>query len=528
MKIANRRGILYPFFFIPFLIETSYLLAFYPGVLSFDSVNQWAQLSQFNFSNWHPAYHTILMWFITRIWYSPAAVALFQILVFSIVVGYGLSTFRKELDIPYALLVVVGIIISVVPLNGIMIITLWKDALYSIFILLLTIYVLRIIHTEGSWIASGHNWIYFGLTIANISLLRHNGFPIAFGALFACMLFRGYRKYFVKSLAVSLLFIIVVVGPVYKIFKVDRSSDQSLGVIFVHPIAAQINAGTELTKNQERFLNEIFPLKQVWDYSCYDATILFYKGVNFQPVQQHPFFTAKTFIILTVENPKVTIDHFICLSSFIWQLQQPNNVYLETILTSNITLNDYPDWKIYENAVTQNSKMPILRDFIVKVMENALLIDPDRIFWRPAIYLYLFTLLVMTTVFKSGNRLVSILLVPVLLQSLIIGLTGQLQALRYQYPVYVTSMLFSVPLLYLVIKNTKKLRMEKLDYSIPEKRPLATANFEKDTIIMPVELSVIVPAYNEEQTIVNVLESLLAHFRRLTPLARRLRAFVKY
>src|SRR6266498_3769486 len=225
MKIVRYQAFIFlSFCIIPFLIGISYLLAFYPGIISFDSVDQWNQLSRFSFSNWHPAYHTILMWLITRVWYSPASVALFQVVIYSLVLGYGLYTFRNELRVPYVLLILLDIAISINPINGMMVITLWKDVLYSIFVLLLTIYIFKLIDSNGTWITSQKNWFFLGLAIGNISLLRHNGFPVGFGTLLICMIVFHNYKYFAKTLIISILFFIVVTGPLYRIFKVDKSS----------------------------------------------------------------------------------------------------------------------------------------------------------------------------------------------------------------------------------------------------------------------------------------------------------------
>ena len=439
---------------IPFIIGISYLLAFYPGILTFDSVYQWDQLSQFKFSNWHPAYHTILMWLITRIRYSPSSVALFQIVVYSLVLGYGLYTLKNELGLPYFLLILLDVAISINPINGMTVMTLWKDVLYSIFVLLLTLYVFKIINSQGEWITYKNNWLFFGLTIANISLLRYNGFPVGFGTIFMCMIVFRHYKYFAQALIISILFFILITGPIYKIFNVDRSFSQPIGVIFIHPIAAQVNADTKLTKSEWGFLNEIFPLEDGWPYSCYDATVLFYKGVNFQPVQMFPKHMAKVFYLLTLRNPVATINHFMCLSSFVWQIEQPDNVILETIYVTNMDVSSNENWKIYQNLVTQRSKIPFLQNFILKTIYYSYSADPGKVLWRPAIYFYIFVIAVLASSIVSKNKSIFVLLIPVLIQSLIIGFTAQLQALRYQYPIYLVSMLFSLPLFYGALKSS--------------------------------------------------------------------------
>jgi uncharacterized membrane protein len=53
--------------------------------------------------------------------------------------------------------------------------------------------------------------------------------------------------------------------------------------------------------------------------------------------------------------------------------------------------------------------------------------------------------------------------VPLVAQSLGIMFTTQLQALRYQYPVYLISMLFTIPILWMGIKYVTSTPKKNLD-----------------------------------------------------------------
>jgi uncharacterized membrane protein len=76
--------------------------------------------------------------------------------------------------------------------------------------------------------------------------------------------------------------------------------------------------------------------------------------------------------------------------------------------------------------------------------------------WRPAIYLDGYMISIGFFAFRKKNPLVALLLVPPMLQSLVIAVTAQLQAVRYQYPVYLIAMLFTIPVFYLAIKQDQK------------------------------------------------------------------------
>jgi hypothetical protein len=59
-----------------FVIWSFYLLSFWPGSMSPDSLDQWKQVLNGQLKDWHPVFHTMNIWLITRIKLSPATVAM--------------------------------------------------------------------------------------------------------------------------------------------------------------------------------------------------------------------------------------------------------------------------------------------------------------------------------------------------------------------------------------------------------------------------------------------------------------------
>jgi len=437
---------------ISLFFNIMFLLAFYPGILSFDSYSQWQQLSQFKFNDWHPAYHTILMWGITRIWYSPASIALFHIFFFTTILIYGLISFRKS-GIKNSILILIAVIVSSNLIIGIMQITLWKDILYGDFILLLTIQIFNLIQSDGEWIKNKVNSTILGLTLANILLLRHNGFPVAIISLLALFFnYKFYKKYFFRSTLIFIISVIVIKIPIFFLFNVDTSNSQSYGVVFIHPIAAHVDQGTKFTDKEKEFLNELYPLDNPWSYSCHDATKLFYKGFNFKPVNENPSYLAKMLITKTITNPLTTIRHFICLSSFTWNIFQNEDVHLETVLFDSFDPVTHPDWIKYKEITSSNSIIPELKKIITDLGNFLLKVDKYKLTWRPALYMYIFLIPVGLLYTKNKNYL--LLSIPILSQTVIIMGTAQLEAVRYQYPVYLVSLIFTFPLIFLFKKES--------------------------------------------------------------------------
>ena len=280
------------------------------------------------------------------------------------------------------------------------------------------------------------------------------------GTLLAIGLVFTRRRWALLALGIAIMYIGVIIGPVYEIFNVKRHQTQSYGIVFIHPIAAHINYGATFSVDEEAYLDQIFPLENGWPYSCHDATVLFYKGVKFEPVLNEPLEIAKIFGRLTLKSPFITLRHFKCLSSFVWQISQPKGVYLETVVTSNQNIISNPRWQQYEAYTKQKSRASELREVIIGTLETYSRIDPDMVGWRPAIYMYIFSAGVVFYAIRKKNALILLLLVPVYIQSFVIAFSAQLQAVRYQYPIYLVSMLFTVPLIYLAVRPSKSTSLD--------------------------------------------------------------------
>jgi hypothetical protein len=457
------------YYVIPMVFGLVYWLAFFPGVMSFDSLSQWDQLSRLYITDLHPAFHTILLWLLTRIWYSPAMISLFQVLLASIVIGYGLNTIQKVSHIPGYVLIALGFLFTANPLVGIMDVTLWKDVLYSTAVLLLTIYLFKLVSCDGEWILKPQHYILLGFTLAMIWLVRFNGFPVVVVSLITIIIiYKKYFKHFVYASLITTAIILFVIGPLYTWFNVKREMRFNYGVAFIHPVAAYVNSLPDLANlsdEEKQYLNQMYPLDKTWSYSCYDATIFFYLNVSFEPVMRDPFMMVKIFTKLAIRDPKIMIHHFVCLSTFVWQLNQPKNVYLEMILFDNYDPAQRFGWEIYKDKVTQNSLLPGVRGFIKHIVQAEWNRDVYKLLWRPAIYMYLFLASLAFYVFRIRHKRWLLLSVPLIAQSITIMLTTQLQALRYQYPIYLISMLFTIPLLYMGWKKTKSDQMENSNLS---------------------------------------------------------------
>jgi hypothetical protein len=278
-------------------------------VLSYDSVYQWDQLSTFQFTDWHPAVHTILMWLLTRVWDSPAIVSLFQVAIASLVIGYGLNSIYSLSRLPGYFFIPLGIAISANPIVGVMNVTLWKDVLYSLLVVLLTIIIFNLVRSDGAWIIKPVHFIILGFTLAGVWLFRFNGFPIVVAGFIALIsIYKKRARQFAYSSLITIILILLVSGPLYSLFRVDRTIKQSYGIALINPVVAYVSSKANLaylSQDEKQYLNNILPLDKSWPYSCYDASVFFYEKTNLYPAIKNPMVMGRILAKMAIRNPNI-------------------------------------------------------------------------------------------------------------------------------------------------------------------------------------------------------------------------------
>jgi hypothetical protein len=428
-----------------------YWLAFFPALMSFDSIYQWEQLLQFQFEDWHPASHTLAMWLITRIWFSPAAIALAQILAMSSLVGWGLAKFAR-LGVPSALLWVVCMLLALSPVNGMMVINLWKDIPYAISVLWLTLLMLEILASQGKWLAQRWtNILTLAIALALVALFRHQGMFVALGIMIILgAVYRSFWKPVLITFIIAAGIWGMVRGPLYEILNVERISSLHrvlhLNAIPLHQVAAAIAAGTPLTLEEQSMLDKIMSLEKWSDlYRCDLVNPIIYDNpdIDQKTLWQHRTEFRAIWLSLLLRNPGAILKHQLCVGSLAWGMPPR---YLHTvprgIVQNNLGLATQSQWP------TMNRFLTGLVDWTDEP-KNAV----RWLVWLPALYLYIVLLLTILVALRTRNPHWMIFAGPALVQSAGLLLINVAQDFRYQYSVYLIGLL-SLCLLFFIVKPT--------------------------------------------------------------------------
>lgn len=429
----------------PLFTGLLYWLTFYPAILSEDSIDQWRQVLTGQFNDWAPAIYTIITAGVAKIWHTPASMALLQVLVFSLLVGWGVGQFRS-LGLPQGIGWGLSLLFALVPANPLLAITHWKDVLYSYGLAGLFILCVWIAETQGKWLAERRHWFGLSFMATTVFLFRHNGAAIFFVVfLVLLVLYQRYWKSIGLATLVGLAIGFGIRGPLYDFFRVDRNSYILGDTIFLHHFGAHITGGTPLIEEERAYFNALTPLEE-WPYYCCNVSpIYFTDRFNHQLFADNHSRHLGMFFQLALRNPGVELKHWLCSSGLVWR------VCVEcTTLYHNIEIvNGDVRW-IEKNpyGVSEQSRLPWLTLPLAEWVVWSSTYGAG-VLWSAGGALHVFLVIwgIVSLQRRSWTWGVAVGVVPIL-QSLIMALVNISSDFRYQYGVFLIA-LFSLGMLWM-------------------------------------------------------------------------------
>ncbi|MBO0357683.1 hypothetical protein J0X19_06980 [Hymenobacter sp. BT186] len=419
-----------------------YFLAFFPGMMSRDSLDQWQEVITFSFNDWHPAIVSFSYWLLTRIWFSPAIICLAQLLALASAVTYALTKLQQR-GAPKWLLLFLTLCISFFPLNGFYVNTLFKDVPFGIAVFVLSIYAVEIFESKGAWLQSNRNIFCLALALTCVWLIRHNGLLTSLLTI-AC-LFGFYFRYRNRVLLAALCcfgLVFVVKVPLYRAIHV-QGKVYALEILLTHQIGAMLHDGAQLSASEKQVLEKVQPLS-VWqkEYNPFTSdNLVFNEHFNYaylaQPGAREAY--IQTWFSLAKRYPNSLIKHQLKVSELVWRLDHQEGSY---------TYAAHPLIDTNNVGLTTKSLSPTLNQFIKQKYYSTLYKTLFRIIlYRPAFYIYLIIISGLLTILLTRSRKYVVALAPI--ASIIVGVafTIPVQHVRYLYPCFLVAPLLAANLL---------------------------------------------------------------------------------
>lgn len=410
------------------------LLTFWPGMMTNDSITQWREIVNRSYTDLNPLFHTLLYSLLVQIWQSPAAIALFQILVFFFVITFGMGILSKW-GIPRPILWITAFIIALWPFNPMMTVILWKDFLYGISLLGFFIILLEVILSDGFCLEKSNRWIILSFSGFLVASFRHNGSPVAFLTLVSLpFIYHRFRKQLIMAIASALLIWICFQGPIKTRLIEEKDNINPLNLTMLHHIAAHLEAGTLMTEEQVNYLDNILPLED-WDYDCcYMGNIYTNPAFDKSGFMQFIEINRDIAYSLFLRNPGIDIQDQLCASEMTWRFLN-NQCTFKSLHPFESSSPKIEGW-IPRNdmGLSEASVLPGVIPFFAMVLERIQVFSGSLTpLFRPAFYFYFSILAVVVACLRLRNIKALILLIPIILQTGSLALVNFAPAFRYQY-----------------------------------------------------------------------------------------------
>lgn len=261
---------------IAFICWTPYLLKNFPGIMTVDSINQYAQIiGVWDSNNHHPWLHTLIiklfynigLFFTNNASLAIAFYTIAQMLFMAFCVAYFM-VFLKRFNLKTCWYVLVLAFYSLVPYQAVYSISMIKDAPFAGFCLLYTLSLFTMLKDESF---SKKTLLLNFISGVFFCLFRTNGF-YAFLVMIPFFLV-AFKKNIKPVLFVEIAILAVVLifkGPVMTAFNIEQPDLVENLSMPGQQISKVLINNRELTAEQNEFLNKIMDTSKISeDYNPY-------------------------------------------------------------------------------------------------------------------------------------------------------------------------------------------------------------------------------------------------------------------
>ena len=428
-----------------FLCMVPFLLTNFPGVMTPDSLAQFRQAAGISaYNDHHPWMHTLLIELFYKIGYGitgdvylgVAFYTVAQMLLVSLSAAYVWSAlYEMGLKKMYSILGA-GLFV-ICPYNLIYGVTMWKDILFSmaVMVLVVTLFRMHCLIKEGmSAKRMLRDWILYAVCGFFMCMLRHNGFYAFLVMMFLlAVVFRSQWKIFVPVTATIVFLCFVIKGPVMDAAEVEPGKYAYKVCMPLQQIARVIMDGCELTEEETALLEKINTIDYIPEnYQKGGADPMFAWVIygDQQYLVEHQAEYLKLWLSIGLRYPGKYIEAFLDQTKGYWYPMDP-----EQVVYFGITEN--------ENGLVSQPvlKGPAVIKFHELLTKLYTIFPLFGILYSMGGMLWIF-LLLMATAIRNRNDGAWIAGIPLLLLTLTLFIAVPLVAdIRYGYP-----LLIAVPL----------------------------------------------------------------------------------
>lgn len=443
------------------LITSFIFLCYYPGILTYDSNVQWNEVITGNLTNSHPFLSTYFMYLLSKIHETTTIVILYQIFLSALTIT-RIYKITREKNTNHYIEIISCIIIALIPIISIYTITLWKDIIYSYYLINYGIYLYE--WDKSKYNFKNYKYIIMALLLFLVFNYRLNGMIVATLLLiltFIIMIRKKINKKVISKYIIAFLIfnLILMIPKNYYLSKVEKDNSVSIGTLNSYMIwiyGGYLNSNVEMEKDEKDFLNKIADTKN-WGniYSGYLINHTNMMDINKEYLLENNKKFRKYFLKTTIDNPLEFIKHYL----------RADSLLIAPITHGYIYSYDFSDWG--EESNFDSKTTPVIKGFnniYDKIINFTLNCKYINILHNPANILYLSIILVVVLNIIDKTKKYTLVILPMLFNTISLLPINIAQDLRYVYINYLTLVFIIILILNKIPIIIKKIRKKEKKY----------------------------------------------------------------
>ncbi len=315
--------------------------AFYPGLISYDSVTYLIHVTTGPWVGNHSVLYDSLVWLSLHATGGLAVLTLAQTVAISAALAYTVVAFRR-LGVPGRWTAMAGVVVAVLPPIGTFVVFVWKDVPFSICAYLVVPTVAHLLSLRGpaGWSTDRRvNRLIaaLGLELLGMCLFRLDGFlVVVVAALVLLVLLPGVRARLAAAAAAAVCLALALNLAVYPAAGIERApTSLALGPAFADIAVAYAERPSSFTAADQALMARVAPLA-VWKTraNCYDSdwTTIDIPGFNAKAGKVSGQLFSLWLRVLG-RSPDLVLGARFCRGSIAWSIfQGPSRLDAQTLI----------------------------------------------------------------------------------------------------------------------------------------------------------------------------------------------------
>lgn len=429
------KNILFYFVIICLLIIPAIytLFAFNPGISSPDSTYCLTYAHAiYSMPNWHPPFYILLLKVVISIWDSTYAIIIVQY-VFWLYVMLEMFALLRKRGIRDKILIVLAIFIGFNTANYLQINTIWKDVLYVLSLVWLTVIICKILLYQKDNKLHWFTYLELVISLVLVSSIRQNGIVPYILTVAMLIFFLKKNKKIIISVISSAILIFTIQYPIYSFLNVQEVKPGGKYIGLSQDILATYYSGGEISQDTMKMLTILskYDISNM-EYNPYFANSSYELNVSIGEF-------VKNYLDTFFKNPIIMLREMLIRQDVAWDIFPGMDAVESAINFSetqdgsvHIYNNRIGDWNsMYPKRVT-NSYTTSITDINNYTVSNQFL---KAIEWRSGLSTLLCIIILLTFISRIRDKIYALIFIPLVGQLLSLILSTGWSDFRYYWPI---------------------------------------------------------------------------------------------